>query len=83
MIDLEEHEKRPFMLSGLVVLLSVIAIVLFFVTSAGILFYIVALVAIVLGLYLAYHIAQEAKTRKAAESRPRPAMPKKASKKKK
>ncbi len=81
MIDLEEHEKRPFMLSGLVVLLSLIAIVLFFVTNAGILFYIVALVAIILGIYLAYHIAQEAKMRKTTQ--PRPAAQSKATKKKK
>ncbi len=61
MIKLEEHEKKPFMLSGAVVILSLIAIIVFFVIGAGVLFYLIALVAIVLGIYLAYHISDFSK----------------------
>ncbi len=61
-MELEEHEKKPFMLAVLVVALSVIAIVAFFATAAGLLFYAVAIIAIVVGLYLALHISNEAKT---------------------
>lgn len=62
MIKLEEHEKKPFYLSGAVVIMSLIAIIVFFVLGAGLLFYLIALVAIVLGIYLAYHISDFAKS---------------------
>lgn len=60
-MELEEHEKKPFMLAGLTVIFSIIAIVAFFATAAGLLFYVVAIIAIITGAYLAMHISDAAK----------------------
>ena len=64
-MELEEHEKKPFMLAALVVVLSIVAIVAFFAFGGGLLFYAIAIIAIVIGAYLALHISNEAKANQA------------------
>jgi flagellar basal body-associated protein FliL len=53
-----KHEAQAFMYSAGVIVLSVIAVVAFIVSGGGILFYVFAVLAVALGLYMAYHISK-------------------------
>lgn len=53
-----EHEMRAFTFSVGVVVLSVIAVILFALTGGSVFFYVFALLAIVLGFYMAWHISK-------------------------
>jgi uncharacterized membrane protein YfcA len=53
-----EHEKRAFMFSVGVVVLSVIAVITFAFTGGSIFFYIFAAIAIIFGFYMAWHISR-------------------------
>lgn len=53
-----EHESRAFMFSTGVIVLTIIAIIAFAVSGGSIIFYVFAVLAVALGLYMAYHISR-------------------------
>ncbi len=52
-LNLKEEEMRPFMFSVLVVIASIAAVIVFLLTGGSAEFYIVAVIAVALGIYLA------------------------------
>ncbi len=64
-----EHEKRAFAFALGVLVLSVIAIVVFAVTGNSIIFYLFAVLAVALGLYMAYHVSNPPKQQAAKQPR--------------
>ncbi len=53
-----EHEKQAFMFSVGVIGLSVIAVLAFVFSGGSIFFYIFAILAVALGLYMSYHLSK-------------------------
>ncbi len=71
-MDYSETEKTSLLVALCVVIFSMIAIIAFIFAHGGIVFYLVAAVAVILELYMAYRISQETKAlapRKADQKR--------------
>lgn len=66
-----EHETRAFTFSVGVVALSIIAIAAFALSGSGVVFYVFAILAILLGLYMAYHVSNPPKAQQSAGRRTR------------
>lgn len=66
-----EHERRAFAFAVGVLALSIIAIIVFAVTGNSIIFYLFAVLAVVLGLYMAYHVSNPPKQQVAKQPRRR------------
>ena len=64
-----EHERRAFMFSIGVIALGVVSIIAYAISGSSIVFYVLAILAIVLGFYMTRHIS---KTPRAEEATQRP-----------
>lgn len=53
-----KHEMQAFMFSIGVIVLSVVAVIAFILSGGSVFFYIFAVLAVALGLYMAYHISK-------------------------
>ena len=56
--NISEEERRLFTLAVGVVALSVISVIAFALTRGGVVFYVIALIALGLGLYMAYLLSR-------------------------
>ncbi|MDE1874380.1 MAG: hypothetical protein KGI04_04690 [Candidatus Micrarchaeota archaeon] len=65
-----EHESRAFMLAVSGIALTIIALVAFALTGGSIIFYIVAVLAAAVELYMAYHISRPAMQQSIVPARP-------------
>ena len=53
-----EHEMRAFGFAIGVIVLGGLAVTVFVILGSGIVFYVIALLALILGFYMAYHISR-------------------------
>ncbi|MDE1869808.1 MAG: hypothetical protein KGH71_02360 [Candidatus Micrarchaeota archaeon] len=58
MPELSQKEKVSVALAALVVVLTLIAIIVFVYTGAGLIFYLTAIVSVILGFYITYSISK-------------------------
>lgn len=58
---MEEHERISVMASAAVIVLTIAAFVAFIFTGGGALFYLIAVLALLAGVYTSYRISREAK----------------------
>lgn len=63
---MDENERNNVLAALLVVVLSIAAFVAYFAAGSGIAFWIVAVIAVIAGFYMAYRLSKEERQRKAA-----------------
>lgn len=67
-MEYSETERKSLAIAGSIIVVSAIAIAAFFYTGGGIIFYAVAILALLLEVYMAYRISQESEEKKPAQT---------------